>query len=126
MHKCSHIESRKDFCYTCVQEVKGNQGQAVEQLTKRLNFIWRKAGPELRGLMLESETRYPIIKAQILTSIPVEGELMIDYKNALDKAIDLMILFRQDFPDCWIGPVNGSFIIYSKPINTESLVTVLE
>lgn len=103
-------------------DLKAEQGQALEQLVKRFNYIWRKADATTRSLMIASETKFPLNKGQILSIITIEGSSYLDYKNALDRAVDSMILLRQEYPDCWIGPVKNTFVIYSKPLQVESLI----
>lgn len=114
MHKCGHEQPKKDFCYECVREIQGLQAKAVEQLSNRFQYIWRRADKSFKDLMVKSEIKYPIASAQILSTVPVEGTSLKDYIKALITTYKVMTELKKEYAKAYFQFYEGSFIIYQN------------
>ncbi len=119
MHKCTH-SNRKDFCYECVSDVRGYQGRIIEQLSNRLDYVWKNSDQITKELILNSEIRYPLTDTQVLASFPITDEASPDhYVEVVAEAVKTLKQLKKIHESARLKFFDSSFIIYADMTKKE-------
>lgn len=114
MHKCSHLEEKKEYCYVCVLDLQALQNKVVEQFMKRFSFIWRRGDDKTKRIALEAELKYSLVPAQTLASVPIEEDSEEGYTRAIRDTFSLLKELKKEYPKAYIQCLDESFIIYNN------------